>query len=209
MKFYDCSTAPSPRRVRIFIAEKGIEVPTVQIDLRNREQLTDAFKQINPQCTVPVLELDSGTCLLNSNAICQYLDETCPEPNLMGRDAEERALISSWNHHMEWDGFAAAGECFRNASRGLKGRAMTGAASIDQIPELAERGRQRLQRFLASLNERLGESEFVTGDRYSIADITAFVTIGFMQWTKQEVPANAADLQRWYDQVSARPGSVA
>jgi glutathione S-transferase len=208
MIFYDCSTAPSPRRVRIFIAEKGIEVPTVQIDLRNREQLGEAFRKINPHCTVPALQLDSGACLWDSNSICRYLEEIHPEPNLMGRDAEERAVISTWHRHVEWDGFAAAGEAFRNRSKGLAGRAMVGSLNLEQIPELAERGRARLRHFLDGLEERLGQSPYIAGERYTVADITAFVAIGFMQWIKEEIPADATNLRRWFDEISARPGSV-
>jgi glutathione S-transferase len=110
MKFYDCATAPSPRRVRIFIAEKGLDIETVQVDLASGEHLSDAFRQLNPQCTVPVLELDDGTCLNDSISISLYLDETYHEPNLMGRNAREKAVISMWQREMDSNGFLALGE---------------------------------------------------------------------------------------------------
>jgi len=121
MKFYDCVTAPSPRRVRIFLAEKGLTVPTVQVDLRNGEQFTPAFRALNPDCMVPVLELDSGVAITDIIAICRYFEEFHPDPPLMGRSAEERAVIESWLRRIEWDGIYAAQEAFRNATPGLKG----------------------------------------------------------------------------------------
>ena len=114
MKFYDCATAPSPRRVRIFLAEKGISVPTVQVDLRNGEQFTPAFRAINPDCTVPVLELDSGTAIKDIIAISRYFEELYPDAPLMGRNAEEKAVIECWQRRIEWGGFYAAMEVFRN-----------------------------------------------------------------------------------------------
>ena len=148
MRFYDCATAPSPRRVRIFLAEKGLTVPTVQVDLRNGEQFTPAFSALNPGCTVPVLELDRGAAVTDVVAICRYIEELHPDPPLMGRSAEERAVIDSWLRRIEWDGIYAAQEAFRNAAPGLKGRALPGPVSLEQIPALAERGHVRLSAFL-------------------------------------------------------------
>jgi glutathione S-transferase len=118
MKFYDCTTAPSPRRVRIFLSEKGISVPTVQVDLRDGEQFTPAFRAINPDCTVPVLELDNGTTITDILAICRYFEELNPDPPLMGQNAEERAVIASWLRRIEWDGCYAAMDLFRNSTPG-------------------------------------------------------------------------------------------
>ena len=151
MKFYDCATAPSPLRVRIFFAEKGISVPTVQVDLRNGEQFSPAFRAINPDCTVPVLELENGTRIADIVAICRYFEELYPEPRLMGRTAEEKALIEAWQRRIERDGFYAAMEVFRNSTPGLKGRALPGPEDYDQIPALAERGRARISIFLPGL----------------------------------------------------------
>src|SRR5689334_6904923 len=139
MKLYDSATAPSPRRVRIFLAEKGVTIPTVQLDLRAGEQFTPEFRALNPQCTVPVLELDSGAGITDVIAICRYIEELHPEPALMGRDAEERALIECWLRRIEWDGLYAIQEAFRNSAPGLERRALPGLLPLDQIPALAER----------------------------------------------------------------------
>ena len=208
MKFYDCATAPSPRRVRMFIAEKGLEIPVVQIDLRSGEQMSDEFRAINPHCTVPVLELDDGTTLLDSNSISLYLDETYPEPNLMGRDPKEKAVIAGWNRMAEWDGIAAGAEALRNHAKGMKGRAITGPVSYEQIPELAARGRKRATHFLEELDKRFADSAFLAGDRFTIADITAVIAVDFFKWVKVEATEEQASLRRWYGEVSKRPGYV-
>jgi len=204
MKFYDCSTAPSPRRVRIFIAEKGLEIETVEVDLRNAEHLSDSFRKITPHCTVPVLELDAGTPLAEIPPICHYLEEPHPEPNLLGADSKERALIAMWDRYMELDGVMAVAEALRNRAKGMQGRALTGRTSYAQIPELAERGRKRTERFFAELEARLGESEYIAGGRYSVADITALVTVDFAKWLKITVADDQKNLRRWYDTVAAR-----
>lgn len=209
MKFYDCVTAPSPRRVRIFLAEKGIEVPTVQVDLRNNEQLSDAFRAVNPDLTVPVLELDDGRKLTDMVGICLYFEEIHPERPLFGRDPYEKALVVEWQRRAERDGFYAAMEGFRNWARGMKGRALTGPVDYEQIPELAERGRTRVGHFFRTLDGRLSDREFLVDAYYSIADITAFVTVDFAKWLKLAIPEDAPHLKRWYDAVSARPSAAA
>ncbi|MGJ4941177.1 glutathione S-transferase family protein [Bradyrhizobium sp. HKCCYLS1011] len=207
MKFYDCATAPSPRRVRIFLAEKGLALPTVQVDLRNGEQFMPAFRALNPDCTVPVLELDSGAAITDIIAICRYLEELHPEPALMGRSAEERALIECWVRRIEWDGIYAVQEAFRNAAPGLKGKALPGPLPLEQIPALAERGRLRLQHFFAWLDGRLADNAFVCGPNFTIADISAMVTVDFAARARLEPPAHLRHLQRWYREVSMRPSA--
>ena len=209
MKFYDCATAPSPRRVRVFAAEKGIELDTVQVDLANGEQFGAAFRRVNPDCVVPVLELEDGTCLTEVVAICQYLEEMHPEPYLFGGTAVERALISMWNIKVEQQGFIASAEAFRNAAKGLRKHAITGPDSFEQIPELAERGRKRMQLFLNRLDEQLAEHSYIAGDNYSIADISAMVVMDFAGWIKITIPDDAGNLARWYASVSARPSARA
>jgi glutathione S-transferase len=209
MKFYDCATAPSPRRVRIFLAEKGIAVPTVQVDLRNGEQFTPSFRALNPACTVPVLELDSGVAIADVVAICRYLEELHPEPHLMGRNAEERAVIEAWQRRIEWDGLQAAQEAFRNAAPGLKGRALPGPVPLDQIPELAERGRVRLAHFFEWLDARLSGNPFVCGPQFTIADITALVVLDLAARGKVSPAAHLGNLRRWHEDVSARPSAKA
>src|SRR3954466_14404107 len=147
MKFYDCAPAPSPRRVRIFLAEKGLTVGTVQIDLRNGEQFTPAFRAINPDCTVPALALADGTVIPDAIAICTYLEELHPERVLIGSTPQERAVTSALNRQIERDGFFAAMDAFRNAAPGLKSRALPGPQDYEQIPALAARGRVRVEHF--------------------------------------------------------------
>ena len=209
MKFFDCTTAPSPRRVRIFLAEKGITVPTVQVDLRNNEQLTPAFRAINPDATVPALELDDGTRINDAIGICVYFEAIHPKPPLMGESAEERALVTAWQREVERNGFYGVMEAFRNSVPGLKGRALPGPHNYEQIPALAERGRLRVTHFYEQMDGRLAQSEFVAGPRYSIADITALVTVDFAGRAKLPIPENCAHVRRWQAQVSARPSAKA
>lgn len=208
MKFYDCKTAPSPRRVRIFAAEKGLQLETIEVDLGKGEQFATEFRDINPDCTVPVLELDDGTRLTEVLAICQYLEELQPEPALIGKTAEQRAMVMMWTLKVEQHGLMACRDAFRNFAKGLKGHALTGPVKYDQIPELAERGRKGVLVFLQRLEQRLAESEFVAGDYYSIADITVMVLVDFAAWIKIGIPGDAQHLQRWYDAASSRSASA-
>lgn len=209
MKLYDNSTAPSPRRVRIFIAEKGLEIEKIEVDLRNGEHLEPAFQKINPRCVVPVLELDDGTLITESRAICRYIEETHPDPPLMGIDAKDKAVVTMWDRYMEFDGYLAASEALRNWARGFKDRALTGTTPVPQIPELAERGRLRLERYFDDLDKRLADSEFIAGPRYTIADITALCTVDFAGWLKLYLPETHTNARRWHEAVSARPSASA
>ena len=204
MKFYDCATAPSPRRVRIFLAEKSIEIPIVQVNLASGEQFGDAFRSINPDCTVPVLELDDGRHLSEVFAICQYLELVYPDPPLMGRDAAETATATMWNSKLEWQLLAPLADAFRNRARGLKDRALPGPEPYEQIPQLAERGSKRALSFLGKLDAHLAKVEYLAGKRFSIADITAVVAVDFAAWSKTPVSDELIHLNRWYQQVSAR-----
>jgi glutathione S-transferase len=209
MKFYDCTTAPSPRRVRIFLAEKGISVRTVQVDLRNNEHLSPAFRAINPDATVPSLELDDGTRINDAIGICVYFEAVQPRPALMGETAEQKALIASWQREVERNGFYAVMEAFRNSTPGLKGRALPGPHDYEQIAALAERGRLRVKHFHEQMDARLGQSQFIAGSRYSIADITALITVDFAVRAKMPIPESLPHLQRWHAHVSARPSAKA
>ena len=209
MKLYDCQTAPSPRRVRIFAAEKGIELEKVEIDLRAGEQFSDEFRKINPDCVVPVLELDDGTRITEVMGICDYLESIEPEPGLIGRTPLARARVLEWNAKVEQQGLLAMADLLRNAAKGFRGRALTGATEYAQIPELAERGQRRVIEFLGRLEQRLGDSAYLAGDDYTMADITALVLVDFAGWMKIEIPDEASNLKRWYAAVSQRPSARA
>lgn len=209
MRFYDCSTAPSPRRVRIFAAEKGIELEKVEIDLAQGEQFGDDYRRINPDCVVPALELDDGTVITEVLAICQYLEDLEPEPPLLGSTPVERALVTMWNMKVEQQGLWPTAEAFRNAVKGLKGRALPGPDDYEQIPELAARGRERAARFLARLDARLADSEFIAGDAFSIADISALVVVEFAHRLKIDAPGDGSPLARWHSAVANRPSAAA
>lgn len=209
MKLYDCAPAPSPRRTRIFIAEKDLDIETVQVDLGSGEQLSDSFRKLNPRCTVPVLELDDGRVLTENVAIAAYLESVKPEPPLMGTDPYARALVLEWNARVEQEGMLAIMEAFRNRSKGLQDRALTGPRNYAQIPDLVERGTQRTKDFLAVLDERLAENEFICGDAFGLADITATIAVEFAGRIKVEIPDDAANLKRWFEAVKQRPSYAA
>lgn len=209
MKLYDCATAPSPRRVRIFAAEKGIELDRVEVDLGSGEQFAPEFRALNPDCVVPVLELDDGTTISEVLAICQYLEELHPDPALFGETAEQRAISTMWNNKIEQHGLMHMRDAFRNSAKGLRGHAITGPHGVDQIPELAERGRQCVIEFFDRLEQQLDGKTFITGDEYSIADITGLVLIDFARWVKLEMPEEAVNLRRWHGDVSTRPSAKA
>ncbi|MEL6870314.1 MAG: glutathione S-transferase family protein [Pseudomonadota bacterium] len=207
MLFFDCQPAPSPRRVRMFIAEKGMDVPVQQVDLGNQEQLGESFRRINPDCTVPVLQLDDGRTLTETVAICAYLEAVHPEPPLLGRDDYERAAVLEWNAKIEQQGLSAVAEAFRNHAKGFSGRAMTGADNHEQIPALVPRGRRRAESFLVKFNAHLDGREFIVGDQFTMADITALITIDMSGWIKLPVPEDCAHLRRWHAAVRARPSA--
>jgi len=208
MKFYDCQTAPSPRRARIFIAEKALDIETVEIDLRNAEQLSESFRRINPRCTVPVLELDDGTRLTENIGIASYLEAAFPDPPLMGSTPREKGLVSMWNARVELEGLWPAADALRNSTARMKDRAVTGPTNHAQIPELAARGLERCAEFFVTLNERLADSEYLAGDVYSLADITALCVVDFAAWVKVKIGDDQPHLQRWHSTVSARPSAA-
>ena len=195
--------------MRIFLAEKGITVPTEQVDLRKGEQFAESFRQINPGCTVPVLELDDGTRIADAVGICVYFEAVRPAPPLMGSDPQGKAIVTAAQRRAERDGFYAVVEAFRNFTPGLKGHALPGPDGYEQIPALAERGRARVRRFFETMEAELAGRAFVCGPAYSIADITTLVTVDFAKWIKLAIPEQCVNLRRWYDAVSARPSAKA
>ena len=182
---------------------------TVQVDLANGEQFSDEFRRINPDCAVPVLELADGTRLSEVGAICQYLEELQPEPPLFGSTPVERAMVTMWNTKIDQQGFIAAAEAFRNSAKGLKQHAITGPDQFSQIPELADRGRKRVQLFFEKLDRHLSGKDYMVGENFSVADISAMVVVDFVGWIKIAIPDDAANLARWYATVSARPSARA
>ena len=179
MKLYQSASSPNSRRVRIFLAEKGLSIPLVTVDLGKGEQHSDAYRAINPRRVVPTLVLEDGTAIGEVPAICRYIEETHPTPPLLGGTAKEKALITMWERRAELEGFAAVMEAIRNSAPGLKNRAIAGPHDYEQLPGLAERSKRRLRNFFADFDDRLGEAAFVAGQRFSVADITALVTVDF------------------------------
>jgi glutathione S-transferase len=205
---YDCATAPSPRRARILLAEKGIAHHTVQVDLRSGEQLGDAYRRINPRCTVPALQVDEGSAplLLTDNAeITAWAEARFPQPPLLGITPAEKAEVAGWQWRVEFEGLLAVAEALRNSSPAMAGRALPGPLGYPQIPALAERGLARLQQFLITLDERLAGREFIATDRFSVADITAVVAVDFARAVKVRPGEAHPHLLRWRAAMAARP----
>jgi glutathione S-transferase len=210
MKLYQSNASPNSRRVRIYLAEKGISMPLVPVDLGAREQFSDAYAAINPRRVVPTLVLEDGTAIGEVPAIQRYLEEIHPEPPLLGTTPKTKALVAMWERRAEIEGFAAVMEAVRNAVPGLKGRAIAGPHDYEQIPKLVERSRQRVGHFYADFNTRLADVPFIAGEEFSVADITALVTIDFAARAANLPMTDAhAALKRWYDSVSLRPSTAA
>jgi glutathione S-transferase len=209
MTFYDFTPAPSPRRARIFMAEKGVTAETIQIDMMKGEQLSEDFRKINPSCTIPALKLEDGTILTENDGIAAYLEAAFPEPPLLGTTPVEKGLVANWQSKVLMEGLSAVAETLRNTSKGMVDRATTGPTNFKQIPELGERGRQRLTIFMETLNQRLKDREFVAIDTFSYADITALVVVDFAKWVKVAPAEEHTDLLRWHAAVSARPSASA
>jgi glutathione S-transferase len=202
---YDCSTAPSPRRARILLAEKGVAHDTVQVDLRSGEQFGAAYRAINPHCTVPALRTDEGPVLTDNAAIAAYLEARFAQPALLGSTPLAKAEIASWNWRIEFEGLMAIAEALRNSVPAMANRALPGPVEYAQIPELAQRGLARLQQFMDTLDRRLAGREFVATDRFSIADISAAVAVDFARVVRIKPGEQHADLRRWHEAMAKRP----
>lgn len=208
MLFYDCSTAPSPRRARMFIAEKGLDIETREINIAKGEQLSPEFLKINPRATVPVLITDEGATLSENIAIATYLEATHPTPALMGSSPVEKANIAMWNAIAEAQCGMPVAETLRNSHPAMKGRALPGPLDLEQIPELAVRGKLRVDAFFTMLEERLSDSPWLAGEAFSLADITAFVFVDFARVIKTRIPQEHRATKAWYDSISARPSAA-
>jgi len=210
MKLHHSASSPNSRRVRIFLAEKGLSIPLVAVDLGKGEQHSEGYRAINRRRVVPTLVLEDGTAIGEVPAICRYIEEIHPAPPLLGQTAKEKAQVAMWERRAELEGFAAVMEAIRNVAPGLKGRAIAGPHNYAQIPELAERSRLRVEHFFADLDDRLGKVSFVAGDRFSIADITGLVTVDFAaKAINFSIPEKQISLKRWYDRISSRPSMSA
>jgi glutathione S-transferase len=203
MKLYDSGRAPNPRRVRIFLAEKGVSVPAEQVDLGAMEQKSEAFTAINPLQRVPVLALDDGTVITESVAICRYFERLRPEPPLFGRGPKEEALVEMWNRRMDMNLLTAVSNVFRHTHPAMK------ELEVPQVPDWAEANRPRVLDFLAILDAELQNQLYVVGDHFTIADITGLVAIDFMKPARLAVPDDLVNVRRWHGQVSARPSAKA
>jgi len=208
MRLYEWKPAPNPRRVLIFLAEKGVTVPMENVG--QGFALRPDYVQRYVPATVPMLELDDGTQIGEAMAICRYFEALYPEPPLMGTTALEVAVVDMWERRAYELGLTGVAEIFRNTHPEFKDRSLpVYGARLPQIPALVERGQWRLRRFYELFDAQLGANEFVAGKRYTVADITALCTIGFAHFAKLDIPAEYTNFQRWYRDVSSRPSAAA
>ena len=202
MILYDSKVAPNPRRVRIFLAEKGIDVPTRQVDIGKAESRQPAFLAKNPLGGLPVLELDDGTCIAESLAICRYFEEQQPQPPLFGTDAKDRAIVEMWSRRTELELWRHVTGCFQNTHDFFKGR-------IEQVPAWGELCRKTARTRLAWLDGELAGRPFVAGERFTVADITLLCAIDFGRVVDIRIAPGQKNLARWHESVSARPSARA
>jgi glutathione S-transferase len=203
MKLYDGGRAPNPRRVRIFLSEKGLTVPMVFVDMAKMEHQSADFTARNPMQRIPALELDDGTVIAESVAICRYFEETNPSPPLFGTGAKERATVEMWNRRIELGLFNSVAAAFRHA------HPFMAEMEKPQIPAWAEANREKVEGQLRLIDEQLSRHTFVTGETYTIADITCLVAVDFMKLPKLLIPENFISLRRWHALVSMRPSASA
>lgn len=205
MKLYSADRAPSPRRALILMAEKAVnfdDIEIINLDLGKGENLAADYRQKNPMGRVPMLELDDGTCLAENNAIARYFEEIIPEPPLLGVDARDKAIVEMWATRMEQNFLFPVGMAFRNITGFFKDR----ETPVKEWGEQCLKGAQKMYGFL---DQHLANSEFIAGDNFTVADITALCTVDFAKVIKLDIGADQSNLQRWYDAVSARPSARA
>ena len=208
MKLYHWAPAPNPRRVRIFLAEKGISVALD--DVGAGWKLKGDFLNKSSHRLTPLLELDDGTLIGEAAAICRYFEAVHPEPSLFGRTPKQIALIDMWERKCEFEGMQAVAEVFRNSVPAFEGRGLGGyEVVIQQIPALIERGKVRANAFFEELDQQLATHPFIAGDDFSMADITGLCAVDFGKRVSLEVPATCSNLRRWYAEVTARPSATA
>jgi glutathione S-transferase len=203
MKLYDSKMAPNPRRARIFLAEKGISVPTEQVDMMKMEHKTPEYTALNPLQRMPALVLDDGTIITESMAICRYFEALQPDPPLFGIGAKEIAEVEMWNRRAELNLMFCVTQVFRHSHPAMK------ELEVPQVPDWAEANKPRIGEYLYMLDGELKNRPFVAGDRYSVADITTLCAIDFMKPIRTPVPEDCANVKRWHAEVSARPSAKA
>ena len=203
MKLYDGGRAPNPRRVRIFLAEKGINVPSEQVDLGQLQQRSDAYRAINPMQRVPALVLDDGTVIAESIAICRYFEALQPDPPLFGRGALDSALVEMWNRRAELHLLFPVASVFQHLHPAMQ------QMVNPQVADWGESNKPRVFDFLKFLDGELKDRPYVAGSDYTVADITALVAVDFMRVSKMAVPENLMNVRRWHEAVSARPSASA
>lgn len=203
MKLYDGGRAPNPRRVRIFLAEKGISVPLEQVDIGKREHKTPEYAALNPIQRIPTLVLDDGTAISESIAICRYFEEIQPDPPLFGTGPAGRAIVEMWQRRIELGLMASIATVFRH------GHPAMAELEVPQVPAWGEANRAKVDAFLTILDNQLADHEFVCGEAFSVADITGLVSVDFMRLPKLPLPAGLDHVRRWHGQVSARPSASA
>jgi glutathione S-transferase len=203
MLLYDGGRAPNPRRVRIFLAEKGIEVPLKPVDMVELEHRSEEITALNPFQRMPVLELDDGTILTESVAICRYFEELQPDPALMGVDALDKAVVEMWNRRMELHFLLFVASAFRHTHPAMK------EWEVPQVPEFGEANRPKALKIMEFLDRELGTRGFIAGERFTIADITAMMGIDMLKPARIERPVHLENLMRWYVDVSSRPSASA
>ena len=218
MKLYNWQLSPNCRRARMFILEKGMDLPEIEEVGATAEHLvpggqfglSDNYVKIWPHALVPMLETDDGLRIGEAMAICRFLEDERPEPNLMGRDSREKACIEMWERRAYDEGIVGAVEAFRNAHPAFIDRGLAGSLEpVPQIPALVERGRGRVNRFYRKFDEQLKQNWFVAGDRFTVADITALCSVDFANIVGIPVPQDCPSLAGWYEEVSARPAAKA
>ncbi len=209
MKIYDWAAAPNPKRLRMFLVEKGLQIETVQV-VGDGFVLTPEYKAKYPQAMVPMLELDDGRQIGESTSICRYLEELYPNPPMLGRDAYERAIVDMWDRQAFDQGMTAVAEIFRNSNPHFKDRGLAGFATpVPQLPQLVERGHASLEKFFRRFDGQLGKSRFIAADVFTQADCTLYCSIEFAGWVSVSIPDDCKNLQRWWKDVSDRPSSKA
>ena len=203
MKLYDGGKAPNPRRVRIFLAEKGVEIPLEPIDMTALGHKSESVRALNPLQRLPVLELDDGTALSESVAICRYFEELHPNPPLMGRDMQDRAVVEMWQRRIEMHLLLPVANVFRHAHPAMA------EWEVPQIKEFSEANRPKVMDMLQFLDAEMEDRPFIAGDNFTIADITAMIAIDFMKPARLQVPDDHEALLSWYGNVKARPSANA